>query len=277
MDVEAVMRKVLGSLGIGLLTVGWLSGCGSELSAGADHAGIDGVADAENTDFHAASARVGEKAEVTASSLNLRSGPGTSYAVIASMPKGTIVDVLSESSGFYRVTWGSYTGYCSGDYLVPYSAAGGVADAVSRAESGVGFSYWWGGGCWKPGSSDKGSCTGSCPGCTHGGSYGADCSGYVAKVWQVPGTSSVSTCSHPYSTYNFANETREWRTVARGSAKQGDAFVYNENGAGHIFMMDNGDPWGWMKAYEAKGCSYGIVHGSRTAGTSYKVIRRNGY
>lgn len=93
----------------------------------------------------------------------------------------------------------------------------------------------------------------------------------------MPGASSVSSCAHPYSTYNFTNESREWRTVARGSAKRGDAFVYNQNGAGHIFLFDNGDPWGWMKAYEAKGCSYGIVHGSRTAGSNYKVIRRDGF
>jgi len=271
------MRKALFSASFGLLLTTVLGGCGSELTADQPGRHEDGTLDTANSEFHAASAKVGEQAEVTATSLNLRTGPGTTYAVLTSMPKGTIVKVEAESAGWYKVTWGSHTGWCTGDYLTPYATGGGVADAIERAKSGVGFSYWWGGGCWNPGSSAKGSCSGSCPSCTHSGSYGADCSGYVAKVWQVPGASALTSCSHPYSTYNFDNETREWRTIARGSAKQGDAFVYNDSGAGHIFLFDNGDPWGWMKAYEAKGCSYGIVYGSRTAGTSYKVIRRNGF
>ncbi len=271
------MRKELLSASFGLLLTTLFGGCGSGLTTDQPGLAEDGTLDTVNSEFHAASAKVGEQAEVTATSLNLRTGPGTTYAVLTSMPKGTIVNVEAESAGWYKVTWGSHTGWCTGDYLTPYAAGGGVADAIERAKTGVGFSYWWGGGCWNPGSSAKGSCSGSCPSCTHSGSYGADCSGYVAKVWQVPGASALTSCSHPYSTYNFDNETREWRTIARGSAKQGDAFVYNDSGAGHIFLFDNGDPWGWMKAYEAKGCSYGIVYGSRTAGTSYKVIRRNGF
>lgn len=273
-------RSSLFAVGACLMLSSLLVGCGSELSSeavGEAPGEQEAVLDAPNSELQAEAARVGEPAEVTATSLNLRSGPSTSYGIIASMPRGTVVQVHSVSSSWYKITWGSRTGWCSGQYLTPHAIQGGVAEAIQRAESGVGFSYWWGGGCWKPGSSEKGSCSGSCPSCSHRGSYGADCSGYVAKVWQVPGASSVSSCSHPYSTYNFTNESREWRTVARGSAKRGDAFVYNQNGAGHIFLFDNGDPWGWMKTYEAKGCSYGIVYGSRTAGSNYKVIRRDGF
>lgn len=156
------------------------------------------------------------------------------------------------------------------------AAAWTVTDAINLAKSGVGFSYWWGGGCWKAGGT-KGSCSGSCPSCSHSGSWGADCSGYVAKAWQVPKTSDISTCSHPYSTDNFYNEEREWKTIPRSQAKRGDALVYRKNGAGHIFLVDSGDPWGTMKAYEAKGCSYGIVYNSRTASSDYKAIRRNGF
>jgi hypothetical protein len=157
------------------------------------------------------------------------------------------------------------------------AAAWTVTDAMNRAKSGVGFSYWWGGGCWSPGSSSKGSCTGSCPSCSHSGSWGADCSGYVAKAWQVPRTSATTTCSHPYSTDNFYNEEREWKTIPRSQARRGDAFVYRKNGAGHIFLVDSGDPWGSIKAYEAKGCSYGIVFNTRTASSDYTVIRRSGF
>jgi hypothetical protein len=68
-----------------------------------------------------------------------------------------------------------------------------------------------------------------------------------------------------------------WRTVSRSSVKKGDAFVYHSNGAGHIFLYESGDGWGSMWAYEAKGCSYGIVHNLRTASSAYKAIARAGY
>jgi len=152
-----------------------------------------------------------------------------------------------------------------------------VSDAMARAQSGVGFSYWWGGGCWRPGDSGKGSCSGSCPSCSHTGSWGADCSGYVAKVWQVPKPSDVQSCSHPYSTDTFYNQEHGWKTVPRSEAKAADAFVYRKDSAGHMFLFDSGDAWGWIKAYEAKGCSYGIVYASRTASTAYKVIRKTGF
>lgn len=250
-----------------------LAGCSAEL--GVDEATADAPGGAP---FAAASAVVGQKATVTASSLNLRSGPSTTASILTSMPSGSVVDVLEQSGSWYKVRYGTTTGWCSGDYLTPATATSGdIDEAFARARSGVGFSYWWGGGCWSPGSSEKGSCTGSCPGCSHSGRWGADCSGYIAKVWQVPGAAAVSSCGHPYSTYNFDNEEREWSTVPRSSAKRGDAFVYNKDGKGHIFLFEGGDPWGSIRAYEAKGCSYGIVYGSRTASSDYKVIRRRGY
>ncbi|MFO0579178.1 MAG: SH3 domain-containing protein [Polyangia bacterium] len=257
--------------------VGLLSGCSAEL--GVDEAAPGGGDAPGGVPFAAASAVVGEQATVTAaSSLNLRSGPSTTSSILASMPGGSTVDVLEQSGTWYKVRFNTTVGWCSGDYLAPLASGGtGVEDAIARAKSGVGFSYWWGGGCWSPGSTEKGSCTGSCPGCTHSGRFGADCSGYVAKVWQVPGASAVSACGHPYSTVNFDNEEREWVTVPRAAARRGDAFVYNKDGKGHIFLFEGGDPWGAIRAYEAKGCSYGIVYGTRTASSDYKVIRRRGF
>ena len=265
-----------------LLSLGLVTGaCSGQLNGTDD---TDGTLDAPGgVEYESQAAVVGQKARVTASSgLNLRSGAGTGYAVLLTMPTGAVVDVIAVSGTWYKVSWSGSTGWCSGEYLTPVTTtpapgAGTVDDAIDRAKSGVGFSYWWGGGCWLPGSSQKGSCTGSCPGCSHTGTYGADCSGYVAKVWQIPGPSALSSCGHPYSTYNFYNEKHGWSDLPRSQAKRGDAFVYNADGAGHIFVFESGDAWNWMKSYEAKGCSYGIVYNSRTAGTSYKVIRRSGY
>jgi uncharacterized protein YgiM (DUF1202 family) len=50
--------------------------------------------------------------------LNVRSGAGTSYKRIGSLPKGTTVVVLSSSGTWHRVLYnGTKTGYVSGQYL----------------------------------------------------------------------------------------------------------------------------------------------------------------
>jgi hypothetical protein len=151
-------------------------------------------------------------------------------------------------------------------------------EIIDLARSGVGYSYWWGNGCWRTDGAQHGSCAGSCPDCTHTGSYGADCSGFAAKVWQVPDPSPVSTCRHPYSTYDFTCTERWWNAIARDDLTRGDAASYRSGGcpgtSGHVLVYESGDPWGSMWTYEARSCSGGIVHNSRTLTTSYRAIRR---
>jgi uncharacterized protein YraI len=244
----------------------------------------------------------GTKLQTTAN-LNLRSGASTSHSVVIVMPNASTVTLVDgPSNGWYRVRYGAYTGWAYGAYLkvapsqpsTGGSTGGGstggstggssaVDNAITRARSGVGFSYWWGHGRWLSSgatSSNAGSCRGNCPSCSHSGSYGADCSGYVGKIWQVPSSNSnLSTDSHPYSTYNFYNETGggAWARINRSNLRRGDALVYNANGAGHIFLYESGDAWGSMWAYEARGCSAGIVRNLRTAASNYVAIRRSGY
>ena len=150
-------------------------------------------------------------------------------------------------------------------------------EIVSLAQSGVGYSYYWGRGSWREDGAQPGSCAGSCPNCTHTGSYGADCSGYVAKVWQVPGPIALATNSHPYSTSHFRWQSIHWDHVDRGSTRRADAFVYRNaaNSGGHIVLYESGDPWGSSWVYEARGCSYGIVHNLKSVSSSYVTIRRH--
>jgi uncharacterized protein YraI len=252
---------------------------------------------------------VGTKVKTTAD-LNLRSGAGTGYKVLRVMPKGSTVTIVSSSpqNSFYQVKHDGLTGWAHGSYLALSGSTGGSSsggsssggsssggsssggssssgsardNAVNRAKSGVGFSYWWGHGRWRPEgptSSTKGSCSGSCPGCSHSGQYGADCSGYVAKIWQVPSTNTdLTKDAHPYSTADFVKDSSQWSTISRGSLTKGDAMVYNTNGAGHIILFSSGDGWGSLNAYECKGCSAGCVFNTRTASSSYKAIRRKGW
>ena len=70
------------------------------------------------------------KATVTATSLNVRSGAGTSYSVITKLSKGTVVDVLeSASNGWKKIkTSGGTTGWASRDYLTTGSAGNSSTD-----------------------------------------------------------------------------------------------------------------------------------------------------
>lgn len=229
---------------------------------------------------------------VTASALNLRTGPATSHSVLVVMPRDVRVTLVRSepTRGWYNVQYGSVTGWASGVYLAVVStpttpespaATTGPDQAISRARSGVGFSYWWGHGRWRPEgptSSTRGSCSGSCPGCSHSGSYGADCSGYVAKAWSVPSRNSDLTVdAHPYSTYNFYNEQTHWRRISRESIARADALVYRSGGAGHIVLYESGSPWGNMWVYEARGCAHGIQRNLRSFASAYRTIRRSGY
>jgi murein DD-endopeptidase MepM/ murein hydrolase activator NlpD len=54
---------------------------------------------------------------VTASALNLRSGPGTGYRILATLPRGTQGTVLSQSNGWYKISTNRGTGWVSGRYF----------------------------------------------------------------------------------------------------------------------------------------------------------------
>jgi uncharacterized protein YraI len=91
--------------------------------------------------------------------LNLRSGPGTGYRVIDTMPAGSYVDVLGCTGSWCQVQFAGVTGYASASYL----GGGGYAAAPVYAEPpiysgpyyagpafGLGVGFWprwgWGGG-----------------------------------------------------------------------------------------------------------------------------------
>ncbi len=228
---------------------------------------------------------VGTKLQTTAN-LNLRSAPdAVASNVLRVMPTGTVVVVVDgrPQNAFVKVDQAGLVGWASSKYLEAYTPAPtgttNQLDYVARAKPAVGFGYWWGHGRWLttgPTSANKGSCSGNCPSCTYSGSYGADCSGYVAKIWQVPASNTnVTVDSHPYSTDTFYNHQNKyaWRDVARDRAVVGDALVYRTSSAGHIFLVESGDPWGNMWVYEARGCSFGVMHDLRTAASAYKAIR----
>lgn len=237
---------------------------------------------------------------VTTSDLNLRKGPSTDTDILRPMAQGASVVVVSgvPDNGFISVTHDGLPGFASYRYLRaadaeapvtpdpgtpdPGPAVGGWREkAIAIATDGVNLSYWWGHGRLTNGAASQaqyGSCSGSCPNCSHSGTYGADCSGYVAKAWVVPSSNTaLDTDTHPYSTSDFNDTTGDgkWSTISKSAAKVGDAMVYRSGGSGHVFLYEKGDAWGQPWAFEARGCSYGIVHNIRSTGAAYKVITKN--
>lgn len=63
--------------------------------------------------------------------LNMRSGPGTSYAVIDTIPGGATVDVESCTGSWCMVNYAGRSGYASASYLSGGASVGGGAVAVA--------------------------------------------------------------------------------------------------------------------------------------------------
>ena len=146
---------------------------------------------------------------------------------------------------------------------------------INACKAFVGFSYWWGGARFKIGSKDYGKCYSPTYG-GHSGKYGADCSGFAGKVWQLPNAMPFDKNLHPYSTYHFYNYKNYWTHISKNDIKRADALVYNSGKSGHIIIYESGNAWGKVWSYEARGCSYGVVHNLRSVSSSYRARRRKG-
>ena len=94
-------------------------------------------------------------AKVNASALNVRTGAGTNYSVIRSIPNGTTVVVLEKTSdSWYRINSGGTAGYVSADYLKDFSVKGDLSMTGSVNESGV---------RWRDSASTSGGVLGTIP------------------------------------------------------------------------------------------------------------------
>lgn len=265
-----------------------------------DNSFLTGSDDSIDTTEHAITGDYPVGTELLAiSSVNLRTGPSTSYSILHVIPESATVTLVngSPTNNYYKIKHGGMAGWSYGKYLTPASdnadgpnnnsqsdssssSLSSRSEIIDRSKSAVGFSYWWGHGRFidnGPTSSTKGYCSGSCPNCSHNGNYGGDCSGLVAKAWKVPSNNiDLSNDEHPYGTAEFAHDTSKWYTVSRNKVLSGDAFVYRSGTHGHIMIYASGDAWGSAEVYECRGCNDGCVHHTRTISVAYHAIRRSG-
>jgi len=95
-------------------------------------------------------------AAVVTNNLNLRSGPGTHYRVIDTMPAGAHVAVLSCGGAWCRVNWHGTIGFAGASYLAGGRAAYAAAPRAYvapgphyyRPAPVIRFGFGWGG--WHP-------------------------------------------------------------------------------------------------------------------------------
>lgn len=105
---------------------------------------LTGYVSAQYISLDGAAAREGL---VLASSLNVRSGAGTSCSRIGSVRMGSTVTILDEANGWYKISSGSLTGYVSGEYIAvldDLSSSPVGAAAAAMAMSLVGSRYVYG-------------------------------------------------------------------------------------------------------------------------------------
>jgi Carboxypeptidase regulatory-like domain len=156
--------------------------------------------------------------------------------------------------------------------LAPRSAS----EIITMARPAVGHGYHWGFGNWTEDGTNIGTCTSS----GYTGSFGADCSGFVAKVWQVPTPSPVEINSHPYSTDAFFNSEIDWVKLPKdfSDVQRGDAVVYREGSGddahGHIMIIDQHVDGKTFWVYHASACKRGIRHETSKLDAKYIPIRR---
>ena len=140
---------------------------------------------------------------VTASALNVRSGPGTNYDKVSSLRAGRVVKVVSDAgNGWYQVE----QGYISKDYVIQVDESEATASAKGQevanyALTFVGYPYVYGG------SSPK----------------GFDCSGFAKYVYAQFGITINRTAS---------NQLDNGTAVSMDELQPGDLVFFKKSGTG---------------------------------------------
>ena len=145
---------------------------------------------------------------VTATTLNVRSGAGTSYSVLGSLSKGTKVEVISTTNVWSKINYNGSIGYVSSQYLSSSSTdsststtSSSVNKVISLAKSLLGKSYVWGA---------QGPST-------------FDCSGFTYYVFKNAANITLPRVSQDQSTYGTY--------VSKSNLKVGDLVFFDTNGA----------------------------------------------
>ena len=156
-------------------------------------------------------------AKVTPSDgLNIRTGPGTSYSKVTAMPCGAQCTVKDVSNGWFKVTYGSSTGWASAEYLAftssttPDTPSGSVIrQGDSRFNSNI---RKWGcafmSSCWCGGVNSIDGCNSLYNTAINNGWMRADC--YINSWYSVAsGLGKAKTYKYGSKSYSPASNEKE--------------------------------------------------------------------
>ena len=208
-----------GTTGSGSSSVGWTGGNTSGGYTGNWTSGWGNLSGSNNNNNNNNSGNVTSNKSigtaVTTGTINFRQGPGTNYSKVtgcAQVPKGatvTLLEYTSSDNGWYKVIYGSYTGYLSAKYLkvTLTNNNAGSSNNNSGNTSGSSWNTGWNTGNNNSGNNNSGSSATATTGTTTGN----------VNFRQGPGKnySTVSGCTKvpKGSTVTILEQTNGWYKV----------------------------------------------------------------
>lgn len=121
---------------------------GNEGYVSSDYITLSSPSAAENTITKEDSTTRTGVLNTNGSSLNLRSGPGTGYNKVTSIPASAVLTITSEESGWYKTSYNGKVGYVSADYITIVDSAATntdlAAQVIAYAKQFMGRPYIYG-------------------------------------------------------------------------------------------------------------------------------------
>ncbi len=156
-------------------------------------------------------------ASTSGSNLNLRASASTSATILASVPNGTALPIISTSGDWHRVVYGVTVGYVSSSYFVTGSTtptptpvpSNDRANIVAYAKTLLGIWYEYGGDCIANPSAY----------------YGLDCSHFTYQVLKKYGY---------MDSYRTSANQATWATAITKSELQPGDLVFYKNAKGVV-------------------------------------------